>query len=157
MDVYEQAELLHKRSKGKLEVNLKVDLNSKEDLSLAYTPGVARPCQLIAENKEKAYDYTWKSNSVAVISDGSAVLGLGNIGPEAAMPVMEGKSILFKKFAGIDAIPLCLDTQDRYCSDCSFNQCFKGCSKEAGRYYGGCERNWGSGKLNYKNVIGIWG
>ena len=112
MDVYEQAELLHKRSKGKLEVNLKVDLNSKEDLSLAYTPGVARPCQLIAENKEKAYDYTWKSNSVAVISDGSAVLGLGNIGPEAAMPVMEGKSILFKKFAGIDAIPLCLDTQD---------------------------------------------
>lgn len=112
MDVYEQAVALHKKSQGKLEVNLKVDLNTKEDLALAYTPGVARPCQLIAENKEEAYTYTWKGNSVAVISDGSAVLGLGNIGPEASMPVMEGKSILFKKFGGIDAVPLCLDTQD---------------------------------------------
>lgn len=112
MDVYEKALALHKDAHGKLAVQLKVDLKTKEDLSLAYTPGVARPCQEIAKNKEAAYTYTWKSNSVAVITDGSAVLGLGNIGPEAALPVMEGKSILFKQFANIDAVPICLDTQD---------------------------------------------
>lgn len=112
MDVYEQAELLHKKNHGKLAVHAKVELNDKDDLGLAYTPGVARPCQLIAQDTQLAYTYTWKANSVAVISDGSAVLGLGNIGPEAALPVMEGKSILFKKFADIDAVPLCLNTQD---------------------------------------------
>jgi len=112
MNVYEEALELHKKSKGKLAVSLKVDLNTKEDLSLAYTPGVARPCQEIAKDKQAAYTYTWKSNSVAVITDGSAVLGLGNIGPEAALPVMEGKSVLFKKFANVDAVPICLDTQD---------------------------------------------
>lgn len=112
MDIYERSLELHKKNKGKLEVGLKVDLNTREDLSLAYTPGVARPCTEIAKDESKAYDYTWKSNCVAVISDGSAVLGLGNIGPTAAIPVMEGKAILFKKFADIDAVPVCLDTQD---------------------------------------------
>lgn len=112
MSVYEDALKLHEKAKGKLAVQLKVDLNTKEDLSLAYTPGVARPCQEIAKDKQAAYTYTWKSNSVAVVTDGSAVLGLGNIGPEAALPVMEGKSILFKKFADVDAVPICLNTQD---------------------------------------------
>lgn len=112
MDIYEQSLLMHEQAKGKLGVELKVPLESSQDLSLAYTPGVAQPCREIAKDKEKAYQYTWKSNSVAVISDGSAVLGLGNIGPEAGLPVMEGKAILFKQFADIDAIPLCLDTQD---------------------------------------------
>ncbi|WP_249028771.1 NAD(P)-dependent malic enzyme [Tannockella kyphosi] len=112
MDIYKQSLEMHEKAKGKLSVELKVPLTSSEDLSLAYTPGVAQPCLEIAKNKEMAYQYTWKSNSVAVISDGSAVLGLGNIGPEASLPVMEGKAILFKQFAGIDAIPLCLDTQD---------------------------------------------
>ena len=112
MDIYQQALQLHKQAKGKLEVKLKVPLDKSEDLSLAYTPGVAMPCKEIAKNKEEAYTYTWKSNSVAVVSDGTAVLGLGDIGPEAGLPVMEGKAILFKQFANIDAIPLCLDTKD---------------------------------------------
>lgn len=112
MDVYQKALAMHEKAKGKLEVNLKVPLEKREDLSLAYTPGVAQPCREIAKNKEEAYTYTWKGNSVAVVSDGSAVLGLGDIGPSAALPVMEGKSILFKKFADIDAVPICLDTKD---------------------------------------------
>lgn len=111
-NVYEEALKMHEQSQGKLKVELKVPLNTKEDLSLAYTPGVAEPCREIAKDKEKAYQYTWKQNSVAVVSDGTAVLGLGDIGPEAAMPVMEGKSILFKKFGDIDAVPICLDTKD---------------------------------------------
>lgn len=112
MDIYEQSLVMHEQVKGKLGVELKVPLLTSQDLSLAYTPGVAQPCREIAKDKEKAYQYTWKSNSVAVVSDGSAVLGLGNIGPEAGLPVMEGKAILFKQFANIDAVPLCLDTQD---------------------------------------------
>ena len=87
-------------------------MKTREDLSIAYTPGVAEPCKLIAQNTEEAYTYTMKANTVAVISDGSAVLGLGNIGPHAAMPVMEGKCVLFKEFGGINAVPICLDTQD---------------------------------------------
>ncbi|MCM8803768.1 MAG: NAD-dependent malic enzyme [Candidatus Omnitrophica bacterium] len=102
---------LHKKVKGKLGIKPKVPLKTKKDLSLAYTPGVAIPCLKIKENKEKVYDYTWKGNTVAIVTDGSAVLGLGNIGPYAALPVMEGKAILFKKFGDIDAIPICLDTQ----------------------------------------------
>lgn len=102
----------HKKVRGKISVESKLPLETKDDLSIAYTPGVAEPCKEIAKNKEKAYDYTAKGNLVAVVSDGSAVLGLGNIGPEAALPVMEGKAVLFKKFAGVDAIPIVLDTQD---------------------------------------------
>lgn len=112
MDVYTKALQLHKQAQGKLEVKLKVPLEKSEDLSLAYTPGVAEPCRKIAANPDDVYTYTWKGNSVAVVSDGTAVLGLGDIGPEAAMPVMEGKAILFKQFAGIDAVPLCLNTKD---------------------------------------------
>ena len=97
---------------GKLEIKSKVKLENKEDLSLAYTPGVAYPCQEIAKDKKNSYNYTSRSNMIAIISDGSAVLGLGNIGPEAAMPVMEGKALLFKKFGKIDAIPLCINTQN---------------------------------------------
>lgn len=111
-DVFKKALDLHKELKGKLNVELKASLESKEDLSLVYSPGVAEPCRAIADNKEAVYDYTWKGNSVAVVSDGSAVLGLGNIGPEAALPVMEGKCCLFKRFGGVNAIPLVLDTQD---------------------------------------------
>ena len=111
-DIYQEALEMHEKVKGKLEVQLKVPLNESHDLSLAYTPGVAQPCREIAKNKEDVYKYTWKQNSVAVVSDGTAVLGLGDIGPEAAMPVMEGKSILFKKFGHIDAVPICLDTKD---------------------------------------------
>lgn len=110
--VYEQALELHEKHKGKLKVDLKVPLDQPQDLSLAYTPGVAKPCLEIAKDKQKAYTYTWKSNSVAVVTDGTAVLGLGDIGPEAALPVMEGKSILFKKFGNIDAVPVCLNTKD---------------------------------------------
>jgi malate dehydrogenase (oxaloacetate-decarboxylating) len=102
----------HEKYKGKISIELKMPLETKDDLSIAYTPGVARPCQEIADDKEKAYTYTTKGNMVAIVSDGSAVLGLGNIGPEAALPVMEGKSMLFKKFAGVDAFPIVLDTQD---------------------------------------------
>lgn len=111
-DIYQDALKLHAEVKGKLEVQLKVPLNESHDLSLAYTPGVAQPCREIAQNKDNVYKYTWKQNSVAVVSDGTAVLGLGDIGPEAAMPVMEGKAILFKKFGNIDAVPICLDTKD---------------------------------------------
>ena len=109
-----QAESLrvHLRHKGKLEVISKVKIEDKDDLSIAYTPGVAEPCQKIAEDKNKAFRYTIKGHTVAVVSDGSSVLGLGDIGPEAALPVMEGKSILFKEFGGVDAFPICLDTKD---------------------------------------------
>jgi malate dehydrogenase (oxaloacetate-decarboxylating) len=102
----------HKKYKGKISIESKMPLDTKDDLSIAYTPGVARPCQEIAKDKEKAYDYTSKGNLVAVVSDGTAVLGLGNIGPEAALPVMEGKAVLFKKFANVDAVPIVLATQD---------------------------------------------
>ncbi|WP_105619241.1 NAD(P)-dependent malic enzyme [Vallitalea okinawensis] len=112
MDIKEKALKMHEKWNGKLEITAKAKVNSREDLSIAYTPGVAEPCKAIHEDPEKAYLYTIKRNAVAVVSDGSAVLGLGNIGPEAAMPVMEGKAVLFKEFAGIDAIPICLDTQE---------------------------------------------
>lgn len=110
--VYEEALELHKKLKGKVKIELTQDITSKEDLSLVYTPGVAEPCRKIAENKEAAYDYTWKGKTIAVISNGTAVLGLGDIGPEAAMPVMEGKAALFKKFGNVDAVPLCIDEKD---------------------------------------------
>lgn len=110
--VYEKSLELHEKNKGKIEVISKVAVTSKEELSLAYSPGVAEPCRRIAENKADVYKYTSKGNMVAVISDGSAVLGLGNIGAEAALPVMEGKAILFKEFARVNAFPICLDTQD---------------------------------------------
>jgi malate dehydrogenase (oxaloacetate-decarboxylating) len=97
---------------GKLAVAATVPLSSRDDLSLAYTPGVARVCEAIAADPALAADYTWVSHTVAVVTDGSAVLGLGNIGPRAAMPVMEGKAVLFKQFGGVDAVPICLDTQD---------------------------------------------
>jgi len=103
---------MHKVNKGKLAVQSKVPVRNKEDLSLAYSPGVAEPCKEIFENKEQVYDYTMKGNMVAVVSDGSAVLGLGNIGAEAALPVMEGKAVLFKSFAGVESFPICLDTQN---------------------------------------------
>ena len=112
MTTNEKALLLHKEWNGKLEVVAKSPVKSREDLSLAYTPGVAEPCKVIANDKEAAYKYTMKANTVAVVSDGSAVLGLGNIGPHAAMPVMEGKAVLFKEFGGVNAVPICLDTQD---------------------------------------------
>lgn len=112
MDVYQKALKMHEKTKGKIGVSLKIKVETSDDLSLAYTPGVAAPCREIEKNPEDVYTYTWKSNSVAVVSDGTAVLGLGDIGPKAAMPVMEGKAVLFKKFANIDAIPLCLDTKD---------------------------------------------
>ncbi|QHQ59888.1 NAD-dependent malic enzyme [Anaerocolumna sedimenticola] len=108
----EKALMLHEEWNGKIETTSKCTVKSREDLALAYTPGVAEPCKVIAKDKEAAYKYTLKANTVAVISDGSAVLGLGNIGPYAAMPVMEGKSVLFKEFGGVNAFPICLDTQD---------------------------------------------
>lgn len=108
----EKALMLHEEWKGKLTTESKCKVASREDLALAYTPGVAEPCKVIAEHPEEVYTYTIKSNTVAVISDGSAVLGLGNIGAAAAMPVMEGKCVLFKEFGGVNAFPLCLDTQD---------------------------------------------
>lgn len=103
---------MHKVNKGKLTIQSKVPVRNSKDLSLAYSPGVAEPCKEIHDRKETVYDYTMKGNMVAVVSDGSAVLGLGNIGPEAALPVMEGKSVLFKSFAGVDSFPICLDTHD---------------------------------------------
>ena len=112
MSVFDESLKLHEKNKGKIEVISKVKVENKDDLSLAYSPGVAEPCKRIAENKENVYKYTSKGNMIAVVTDGSAVLGLGNIGPEAALPVMEGKAILFKEFAGVDAFPICLDTQD---------------------------------------------
>lgn len=108
----EKALSLHKEWRGKISTTPKCHVNTREDLAIAYTPGVAEPCKVIAANKEEAYNYTIKSNTVAVVSDGSAVLGLGNIGPHAAMPVMEGKAVLFKEFGGVNAFPVCLDTQD---------------------------------------------
>ncbi|WP_138859939.1 MULTISPECIES: NADP-dependent malic enzyme [Exiguobacterium] len=108
----ERALEMHAFHHGKLETTPKVDVDTKEALSLAYSPGVAEPCRRIAEDKELSYDYTLRANTVAVVSDGSAVLGLGNIGPEAALPVMEGKAVLFKSFAGVDAFPICLDTHN---------------------------------------------
>src|SRR3989338_1466660 len=110
--VYADSLKLHKKFHGKLEVRSKVPIKNKADLSLAYTPGVAEVCRVIAKDKTLAREYTMKRNTVAVVSDGSAILGLGNLGPEAALPVMEGKAILFKEFAGVDAFPICLDTQD---------------------------------------------
>ena len=112
MDMKEKALLAHENWNGKLETIAKSKVSSREDLAIAYTPGVAEPCKEIAADISKAYTYTWKSNTVAVVSDGSAVLGLGNIGPHAAMPVMEGKCVLFKEFGGVNAVPICLDTQD---------------------------------------------
>lgn len=112
MTTNEKALMLHEQWNGKIETISKSPVKNREDLSLAYTPGVAEPCKVIAENKEAAYTYTMKANTVAVVSDGSAVLGLGNIGPHAAMPVMEGKAVLFKEFGGVNAVPICLDTQD---------------------------------------------
>lgn len=112
MTTNEKALALHEKWQGKLETVSKTSVKTREDLSLAYTPGVAEPCKVIAQDKEAAYTYTWKSNTVAVVSDGSAVLGLGNIGPHAAMPVMEGKAVLFKEFGGVNAVPICLNTQD---------------------------------------------
>ena len=108
----EKALQMHEQWNGKLETAAKAHVNSREDLAIAYTPGVAEPCKVIAKNPEAAYKYTIKSNTVAVVSDGSAVLGLGNIGALAAMPVMEGKAVLFKEFGGVNAVPICLDTQD---------------------------------------------
>ncbi len=111
-DVYQQSVELHRQRQGKLAIASKVPLATRFDLSLAYTPGVAEICRVIARDKKEARALTLKGNTVAVISDGSAILGLGNLGPEAALPVMEGKCILFKEFAGVDAFPICLDTQD---------------------------------------------
>jgi len=110
-DIYEESLKLHEKLKGKIEIGLKVKLNNKEDLALIYTPGVAEPSRRIAKNKDDVYKYTGKGNSVAIVTDGSAVLGLGNIGAEAALPVMEGKAALLKEYAGIDAFPLCLKSQ----------------------------------------------
>ena len=112
MTTNEKALLMHEKWNGKLETTAKAPVKNREDLAIAYTPGVAEPCKVIAEDKEAAYKYTMKANTVAVVSDGSAVLGLGNIGPHAAMPVMEGKAVLFKEFGGVNAVPICLDTQD---------------------------------------------
>ncbi|MFZ4543566.1 MAG: NAD(P)-dependent malic enzyme [Saprospiraceae bacterium] len=112
MDIFKEALELHKKLEGKIETGLKMDITTAEELSLVYSPGVAQPCLEIAKNPETVYDYTIKKNTVAIISDGSAVLGLGNIGPLAAIPVMEGKAMLFKKFAQLNAFPICLDTQN---------------------------------------------
>lgn len=112
MDIYENALIMHEKWNGKLEVIPKCRVNSKEALAAAYTPGVAAPCRVIAKDQAAVYRYTIKSNTIAIVSDGSAVLGLGNIGPHAAMPVMEGKAVLFKEFGGVNAFPVCLDTQD---------------------------------------------
>lgn len=112
MTTNEKALLMHEKWNGKLETVSKTPVKTREDLAIAYTPGVAEPCKVIAQDKEAAYKYTMKANTVAVVSDGSAVLGLGNIGPYAAMPVMEGKAVLFKEFGNVNAVPICLDTQN---------------------------------------------
>ena len=112
MNYQKESLKLHEKLKGKIEVTLKQDIKNKDDLSLAYTPGVAEVCKEIAKNKEKVKDYTIKNDTIAIVSDGSAVLGLGNIGPEAALPVMEGKAMLFKKYGNVNAIPLCIRTQN---------------------------------------------
>lgn len=111
-NVYEESLKLHEANRGKLSVTSKVSVKNREDLSLAYSPGVAEPCRKIQEKKEEVYRYTSRGNMVAVVTDGTAVLGLGDIGPEAALPVMEGKAVLFKEFGGVDAFPICLDTKD---------------------------------------------
>ena len=111
-DYFERSKILHEQLRGKISVHNKLPIGSRDDLSLAYTPGVAKPCELIAKNPDAAYKLTIKGNSVAVITDGSAVLGLGDIGPLAALPVMEGKALLFREFGKIDAWPICIDTQD---------------------------------------------
>lgn len=112
MNYFEESLKLHEEKVGKLEIRSKVSVNTREDLSLAYTPGVAEPCRRIHENEEDVYKYTSKGNIVAVVTDGTAVLGLGDIGPKAGLPVMEGKAILFKEFADVDAFPICLDTKN---------------------------------------------
>ena len=112
MDYNKQALKLHKKYRGKIKINSKIPLNSKDDLSVAYTPGVGAVCNEITRDKKKSWELTNRANQVAIVSDGTAILGLGNIGPEAGMPVMEGKSVIFKKFADIDAIPLCINTTD---------------------------------------------
>lgn len=112
MNTGEKALMLHKEWNGKIDTTPKCHVNSREALAIAYTPGVAEPCKVIAQDKKEVYNYTIKANTVAVVSDGSAVLGLGNIGPEAALPVMEGKAVLFKEFGNVNAFPICLDTQD---------------------------------------------
>jgi malate dehydrogenase (oxaloacetate-decarboxylating) len=112
MDYFKESLILHKRLKGKIRITAKIDVRTKEDLSLVYSPGVAEPCLEISRNPETVYDYTMKGNTVAIVSDGSAVLGLGNLGAKAAIPVMEGKALLFKRFANIDAFPICIDSQD---------------------------------------------
>ncbi len=114
MNIFDESVALHEKLKGKLEVSPKAKIENAHDLSLVYTPGVAQVCQEIADNPQRAYDLTMKNNSVAIVSDGSAVLGLGNIGPTAAIPVMEGKAILFKEYADIDAFPICVATQNTY-------------------------------------------
>ena len=111
-DIYEKSLRLHEKNRGKIKIVSKVTVSNQEELSLAYSPGVAEPCRRIRDNKDKVYKYTNKGNAVAIVTDGSAVLGLGNIGPEAALPVMEGKAALLKEFGNVDAYPLCLDTQD---------------------------------------------
>jgi malate dehydrogenase (oxaloacetate-decarboxylating) len=108
----QQALSYHKKLRGKIQIGLKQKLKDKAELALAYTPGVAAPCLEIAKDKSKVYDYCWNSNTILIVTDGTAVLGLGDIGPEAALPVMEGKSVLFKEFGGVDCVPLCLDTKD---------------------------------------------
>ena len=112
MDYKKEALEIHAKNKGKIEIKSKVPLKTNKDLALAYTPGVAEVCLAISKDRSKAYQYTQRSNMIAVVSDGSRVLGLGNIGPEAALPVMEGKAILFKEFGDVDAFPICLNTQD---------------------------------------------
>lgn len=112
MTIYEESLELHEKLVGKLSTETKCPVKSRKDLALAYTPGVAEPCLKISENEDDAYKYTWKANTIAVVSDGSAVLGLGNIGAKAAMPVMEGKAVLFKEFGDVNAVPICLDTQE---------------------------------------------
>ena len=112
MSAIEQALEMHEKWNGKIETTAKAHVNTREDLAIAYTPGVAEPCKVIAKDPDAAYKYTMKANTIAVVSDGSAVLGLGNIGAKAAMPVMEGKAVLFKEFGNVNAVPVCLDTQD---------------------------------------------
>jgi malate dehydrogenase (oxaloacetate-decarboxylating) len=112
LDIYKKSLEHHKKWQGKISTHVKSTVQNKEDLSLAYTPGVAAPCKEIVKNPDNLYDYTIKGNTIAIVSDGSAVLGLGNIGPQAALPVMEGKAVLFKEFANLNAFPICLDTQD---------------------------------------------
>ena len=112
MNYFEESLKLHERNRGKIEIISKIKVETREDLSLAYTPGVAQPCIEIHKNEDEVYKYTSKGNIVAVVTDGTAVLGLGDIGPKAALPVMEGKSILFKEFAGVDAFPICIDSKN---------------------------------------------